>query len=595
MQTRIGPRELDPDMRRRILQAAGGNPLFVEEMAAMLQTDGQGEIEVPPTIQALLASRLDQLEGPDRSVLERGAVEGELFHQGAVSALTPDEPRLTTRLTALVRKEFVRPDRPQFAGTDAFRFRHLLVRDAAYDGLPKAERAELHERFADWLEEHGHELVELDELAGYHLEQAYRYLEALGRVDEQARDLAVRAGQRLAAAGGRAVLRNDFRAGLNLLDRAAVLLPSDLRSPRFEVDLGWARFGSGQIAEALAGLAAAADRFAGADDRVVELALRLEKGNYDLLLGSAESAASQRRLVDEALPIIEADGDVWALTVADASLVILGQLEKASNAELIMGSERAIAHARQANDPLWADWAERLIPQFQLHGDTPVAECLRWLDEHPHVERHSVVPLRDRLLAMLGKFDEAHALLTSVAERARELGAARFEMTLGWHRFELASLEGNWAEAEGAAQQACEAAEANEELVNYMLYCCMRAQALVELGRPGEAEECVRRGEELAPSHELDPQVRSRFVRARILAGRDEFAEAEMLAREAAARAAETDMLDLQGEALLALAEVLALAGKDSRPELEQALALYERKGNLVMAERVRAQLAAAA
>jgi tetratricopeptide (TPR) repeat protein len=150
-----------------------------------------------------------------------------------------------------------------------------------------------------------------------------------------------------------------------------------------------------------------------------------------------------------------------------------------------------------------------------------VEDCLRWLDEHPHVERHSVVLLRDRLLAMLGQFVDAHALLTTVAERARELGAARFEMTLGRHRFDLASLEGKWADAEAAAQQACEAAEANQELVNYMVFCCMRAQALVELGRPDEAEECVRRGEELAPSHELDPQVRSRFVRARILAGRD--------------------------------------------------------------------------
>src|SRR5207247_7140652 len=108
-------------------------------------------------------------------VLERGAVEGEIFHRGAVQALAPDETQVTPRLAALVRKELIRPDRPQLAGEDGFRFRHLLIRDAAYDALPKATRAELHERFASWLEQHGAELVELDEILGYHLEQACRY------------------------------------------------------------------------------------------------------------------------------------------------------------------------------------------------------------------------------------------------------------------------------------------------------------------------------------------------------------------------------------------------------------------------------------
>jgi class 3 adenylate cyclase len=153
MEARIAGRELGADARERILRAAGGNPLFVEEMAAMVEASDNGEVEVPPTLQALLAARLDQLDPPERSVLERGSVEGEVFHQGVVQALTPEEQRLTNRLTALVRKELIRADRPLFVGEDAFRFRHLLMRDAAYKGLPKAKRAELHERFADWLEE----------------------------------------------------------------------------------------------------------------------------------------------------------------------------------------------------------------------------------------------------------------------------------------------------------------------------------------------------------------------------------------------------------------------------------------------------------
>src|SRR5581483_4290445 len=144
-----------------------------EQMVALVRESGDGEVAVPPTIQALLAARLDQLDASERAVLERGSVEGRIFHRRAVEALAPEDDAVATRLTALVRKELVRPDKAVFSGDDAFRFRHLLIRDAAYDGLAKATRADLHERFADWLETHGQALLELDEILGYHLEQAH--------------------------------------------------------------------------------------------------------------------------------------------------------------------------------------------------------------------------------------------------------------------------------------------------------------------------------------------------------------------------------------------------------------------------------------
>ena len=139
------PERIPAELREKIARAAGGNPLFVGEMLAMAG-EAEGEVVVPPTLQALLAARLDQLEAAERSVLERGAIEGEIFHRGAVQALAPDETQVTPRLAALVRKELIRPDKSQLAGEDGFRFRHLLIRDAAYDSLPKATRAELHKR-----------------------------------------------------------------------------------------------------------------------------------------------------------------------------------------------------------------------------------------------------------------------------------------------------------------------------------------------------------------------------------------------------------------------------------------------------------------
>ena len=156
----LGETALEDALRARIGEAADGNPLFVEEMLVMLRESTNGVVQVPPTIQALLAARLDQLDTGERSVLERGAVEGKTFHRGSVEALASEEPDLGTRLVALVRKELIRPERALLEGEDAYRFRHQLFRDAAYEALPKAVRAELHERFADWLEARGGSLVE---------------------------------------------------------------------------------------------------------------------------------------------------------------------------------------------------------------------------------------------------------------------------------------------------------------------------------------------------------------------------------------------------------------------------------------------------
>ncbi|MGH2997383.1 MAG: hypothetical protein ACRDM9_13790, partial [Gaiellaceae bacterium] len=165
---------LEQQEERRIADTAGGNPLFLEQLVAFVG-DRHSTDHLPPTIHALLAARLDQLDTAERNVLERGSVEGQVFHRGAVVALAPEETRVDGRLVALVRKDLVRPELPVIADDEAYGFRHLLIRDTAYEALPKAVRAVLHERFAAWLELHSAELVESDELVGYHLERAYRY------------------------------------------------------------------------------------------------------------------------------------------------------------------------------------------------------------------------------------------------------------------------------------------------------------------------------------------------------------------------------------------------------------------------------------
>src|SRR5262249_896854 len=140
--------------------------------------EGGAAREIPPTIQALLAARIDSLDAPERTVIERASVEGRLFHRGSVVELAPYEvrPDVGAQLLALVRRDLVRPDRAQFPGDDAYRFAHVLVRDAAYDAMPKELRADLHERFVGWVERVAPDrLVELEEIVAHHLEQSALY------------------------------------------------------------------------------------------------------------------------------------------------------------------------------------------------------------------------------------------------------------------------------------------------------------------------------------------------------------------------------------------------------------------------------------
>ena len=207
-------------LRDRILAAAQGNPLFVEEMLALAREDG--DTRVPATVQALLQARIDQLAVAERTVIERGAVEGEIFHRGPVVQLAPTTD-VEPQLIGLIRKELIHPTPSTLVGDQAFRFRHLLLRDAAYGSLPKELRADLHERFADWLLANAGDLVELDELTGYHLEQSARYRRELGQQNDA---VAARAGERLWTAGRHAAERSDMPAALNLLGRAEALLPA---------------------------------------------------------------------------------------------------------------------------------------------------------------------------------------------------------------------------------------------------------------------------------------------------------------------------------------------------------------------------------
>jgi class 3 adenylate cyclase/tetratricopeptide (TPR) repeat protein len=570
------------EVRQRIVRASGGNPLFLTEMLA-LSDEGRGEVEVPPTLRALLAARLDQLDEPERKVLERGAVEGELFHRGTVQALAPEETEVTPRLAALVRRDLVRPDRPQLPREDAYRFCHLLIRDAAYDALPKAIRADLHRRFAEWLEEHGPSLVELDEILGYHLEQAGRYLEDLGQADPE---LAIAAGERLGAAGRRAQWRGDLGAAVSLLERSLELM----RPHRLDVHLELA------LVEVLQGTDVGR-AIAVADDAV----RRAERAGDEAVAALARTAAAVARMAAlqttseeierqarEALSLLEAAGDDDGLAYVWSSLARVAHM-RARHADWVRASEQAAGHARRAGHAVQGGWL--LATPFAV-GPWPAREALAKLEAlSPDQPHPGDLLVRGVLLAMLDRVDEAWEVALSAAARGREFGFTWAETSLD----NIAEFAGDLQARESYLRQACEKLEASGRTNQLSTYAPRLGRVLCALGRYEEAEKLARKGRELGLPEDLVTQFEWRRVQALVHSARGEHAEAEQLARESVRFAFETDSPVWQGQALCDLGEVLEAAGQrdEAATTLEQALECYQRKEIIPLSRRVRERLAA--
>jgi class 3 adenylate cyclase len=572
--------EVAGDLRERIARAAGGIPLFISEMLAMARE--RADVEVPPTLRALLAARLDQLDGPERYVLERGSVEGELFHRRAVQALAPEEAQVTARLTALVRRDLVRPDRAQLVGDDAFRFRHLLIRDAAYEALPKSVRGDLHERFADWLDQRGG-VVELDEIVGYHLEQAVAYRRELG---QPADDLAARAGERLAAAGRRALWREDRRAASVLLARALELTRPLQLDVLLEADLAETSFVDDPRRAALL-LERATERAAAEGDASSEAFARAMAAYHRFNMGGR--VAELEALALAALPLLERAGDHAALVHVWNALGIAVANSRGRWSDFARASEQAIEHSRLAGQQRSGLF---FIQLALVNGATPADEALKRLDrllpESP--DGYSLIN-RAWLLAMLDRFDEAVPLARESNARLRELDGRRFgESRLA----EIAIYTGDHEAAAGHLRALCEWLE-EQGLLGYLsTFAPDLGRALCRLDRFDEAEPLARRGRELAEEGDATAQASWRQAQALVHAHRGEYAEGERLAREAVVIVEQTDGLNFQGSALCDLAEVLLAAGRDEEAAaaLTDALERYERKHNLPMARQVRERLA---
>jgi tetratricopeptide (TPR) repeat protein len=504
-----------------------------------------------------------------------------VFHRNALQALAEGGRDVRSRLVGLVRKELVRPDRTQFPGDEAYRFRHLLIRDAAYEALPKAVRADLHERFARWLEERGAELVELDEIVGYHLEQAALYRQALGQPDAA---VAERAGERLARAGSsQKWSRADYRTAQVLLERALALLRPLRWNTYLEMELLECR--QLHVEERAAHLAEIAQRAHQVGDQRGEMVARAAAMRTRISAGSGESSSDLEAMARSAIPLLESAADheglfhLWDV-LRDAAN------NKGRYEEFAQACEQMIYYGRQLGRP-----GLFLLPMALQWGPRPVEDCLRTLDPLVAEEPHPAAPVAIIYLrARLGQFEGARAALQELVDRVRDLSGVLGPMSV---MAKLMALEGDRQAAVEVLRQFCHALEERGELAALSTYLAELGRQLCLLGRYDEAEPLAQRGRELGAADDVLTQALWRQGQALVLAQRGEYAEAETLAREAVATVETTDALDWQGDALYDLAEVIGKAGRpnEARAILEQAAERYERKQNLAMVAQVRQRL----
>ena len=569
------------ELRERIARAAAGNPLFISEMLAMAA--GNEEVDVPPTLKALLAARLDQLDEAERRVLERGSIEGEIFHRGAVQALAPEETQVTSRLAALVRHQLVRPDRAQLAGDDGYRFRHLLIRDAAYDALPKTVRADLHARFAAWLDDRGDALVERDEIVGYHLGQAARYQADLGQPDPE---LADRAAARLATAGRRAIDRQDYRTGTALLTRAAELVRPHRTDVTLELESVW-NIGEDLDPRAAVEMAeAVAERVEAAGDRSGAMLGRAMALYWRNVTGEPDTFDEVTALCRAALPVEEERGDPRRLALLWDLLSGAAGFRMQSDDE-VEASLHALRYWRLAGDARSETWVERAL----IGGPRPADEARQMMDELAVWRPPGSQDLpRAVLLAMLGRFDEAWPLAEARREHLREVTGNTSQESCLYLRL-IATIEGDRERAcryiaeeiEVVARGAGVAAGAKAHLARHLCY----------LARFDEAERLLEEARAIPPRGS-GVRVAAAAAEALLLAERGELEQAEALVRTAVATAeTKTDSVWLQASTHEDLATVLERAGRidEAREALERSLTIWERKGCLPCAARIRAQI----
>jgi class 3 adenylate cyclase/tetratricopeptide (TPR) repeat protein len=595
----------------QLVDVSEGNPLFAEEMLRILVDDGRlrrengrwaltgtaTSMSIPPTIYALLAARLDRLGPQERAVIERASIIGRQFWWGAISELLPADERggLGGCLQSLIRKEFIRPGRSDIVDEDTFQFAHILIRDAAYEGIPKLIRADLHERFAEWVAVKLRDRVgDSEETVGYHLEQAHRALADLGPAKDRTRSLAKRAAARLARAGERAFGRGDMPAAANLLARATALLPTT------NVDrlgllpiLGKALRETGQLAGADAVLSEAIELAGRIEDRRIEALAHIERASLRDYTTTSGDPDELRRVAEHSIEVFDELGDDMGLAQA-SSLLAEAHWTRGQFAIMEDVLDRALVHAERAQDTRGRSFLLSALARALHLGPTPVDIALRRCADisartgDDHMLAAAILPPAGGLHALRGEFEQARSHYQRARANFEEFGLRVALAALPLYSGPIELLAGNPAAAERELRRGRDLLADMGDRSRFSTVAAFLSRALYVQGWHDEADSAAVAAAKATMAYDFYTQALWRGTRALILATAGEAQPAEQLAREAVAFAKETDSVNLVGDALLDLAQVLTASGRaaDAMTYAEEALHRYQEKGNRVSVRR---------
>jgi DNA-binding SARP family transcriptional activator/tetratricopeptide (TPR) repeat protein len=583
-----------PSIRAQLIDTAGGNPLYLEQLAVSLSEQKRSDIRpvLPPTIQALLSARLQRLGPGASSVLVRAAIVGKDFGEQELHGLLPVEARapLSRNLQTLVTKGLVQSG-PGRSPYDEYSFRHILIQEAAYRSIPKSLRAELHHRYADWLETSASDSFPArSEILGYHLEQSVRYRAELWPADPESAALSLRAAEHLEAAGVAAHDRGDDIAAVNLLDRTAALLPGD--APvlgRLYTTLGTALVEAGQFEKAEAALDHAQFITAASGDERQHAHARVEALILHLQLSPDEAEMEIARALPELRRVFDAGQDELGIC---RTLQLEGALHwnHARSGAAEYAWLRAADYARMVNDRRQLADIAGWLASAALWGPTPAPEgikrCRDYLDEignHP-IGKAGILLSMAGLYAMQDDFDAARETLGTEKSLLETLGPT-VRAAITQQAAVIAMLGGDPASAERYLRLEFDSLYRMGErrLLATTAATLARAIAAQGPGRYDEALQLIDISRDAAAQEDPSAEAIGRGLYARILADRGRYREAEEIARSAAAISAQTDLLSEHADTLLELSHVLAASGQASEAHsvAAQALELYQRKGNL--------------
>jgi class 3 adenylate cyclase/tetratricopeptide (TPR) repeat protein len=516
---------LAAEARRDVLTKTEGNPLFVEETIRMLleSEDAYQATRIPDTLQALIAARIDGLPAPEKSLLNRAAVIGRVFWHGAITHLSPDLD-VDVLLDSLLLRDFVLGEpRSTIIGERAFRFKHMLIREVAYAGLTKAERARLHAEFAEWLAQRAGD--ELLEIRAYHLDHAAQLQAELDGAAPP--ELAREAAAALEEAGRRALAREANRSARKLLLRSVELEPT-LERRYHAARAAWRMSDLPTVSVEMTSVLEGARE---AGDSTIEGKALTALAEVALLREGDLSKATE--LVDAALEALPSEGRFGALEVRGRIAWWTGDFE---TQERMVDEELEIARRLERKD-LEAHALEQLAGVHRHLGRMDEAEetlrrGLELAEESDSIVAraqalHSLGSLRlERRETAIGKeqLEEARALFAEVGDGWM---VGRTLNSLAW----AAELQGDDAGAERLLREAIRLLKPLEDRGALCESQRALAEVLVRRGRLDEAERVALEAIETVAEHDVSSRATTAMSLGLVRAaqGKDAEAEAQLL------------------------------------------------------------------